>query len=196
MEDFTNASPAMTSVVMPMIDWPAPASLPDLSDHQRERHVIALVGKRGSGVFAEVSAEDVEFLRQWNWNATPKGYPIRTDRSRGRKQTIYMHRVIFERATGTKPPQVDHIDGNKLNCLRSNLRAATNQTNQANVPRQRNNTSGYKGVSWHVQHGKYQARICFNRNRIHLGFYDSPLAAHAAYCQAARRLFGEFSRVQ
>lgn len=55
--------------------------------------------------------------------------------------------------------QIDHIDGDKQNNNPSNLRLATNQDNQRNVKIQRNNTSGFKGVSYEKNRNKWKASI-------------------------------------
>ena len=60
--------------------------------------------------------------------------------------------------------------------------------------KERNNTSGYKGVSFHKDTGMYRARIMVRGVSIHLGAFRRPELAHAAYCEAAKKHFGEFAR--
>lgn len=89
-------------------------------------------------------------------------------------------------------PMIDHRDGNPANNCWNNLRRATYSENNANRALQRNNRSGFKGVS--LRGGKWRARIRKN-GRLHaLGAFATPEAAHAAYVAAAHRLFGEFAR--
>jgi hypothetical protein len=90
---------------------------------------------------------------------------------------------------------IDHRDGNRANNRWSNLRLATQSENSANRHRHINNTSGFKGVSL-CKWGKWRACIEKNGRKIHLGMYDTPQAAHAAYVAAARKLFGEFARTE
>lgn len=171
--------------------WPDSAELAVATDHQR---TIALVGQAANGRRAIVSPEDFEFLSQWKWNIIPKGYAIRTDRSTGSKRTVYMHIEVARRCGIAKDGlQVDHRNKNKLDNTRRNLRAATNQLNQANVALQRNNTSGFKGVHFHKLSKKFVARIGVGRTRIQLGKFDSAEEAHRAYCAAAAQCFGEFA---
>lgn len=159
--------------------------------------LIALSGKKANGLFAMVDDEVFDYLSQWKWNIIPKGYAIRTDRSSGRKRTVYMHREIANVLGIEKLGlQIDHIDGNKLNNTRSNLRPATNQLNQANVGLQKNNTTGFKGVTKRTK-GRaswYIARIGKDRKRHALGCFKDPAEAHAAYVSAANQMFGEFAR--
>lgn len=51
-----------------------------------------------------------------------------------------------------------------------------------------NNTSGYLGVSWHAGSKKWQAQIRFEKIKKFLGCFDTPLEAHLAYLNEAKRL--------
>jgi hypothetical protein len=89
--------------------------------------------------------------------------------------------------------KVDHLDGDGLNNQRSNLRLATQAQNLLNRGPQRNNCSGFKGVSWHKGAGKWTANISVNGSRRYLGVFDGVLDAAAAYNKAAVELHGEFA---
>lgn len=106
----------------------------------------------------------------------------------------YAHRLAFLYMTGEMPDQVDHIDGDRANNAWRNLRETDASRNAANAKLARNNKVGLKGVSWCQSANRYQASICCQKQQRHLGFFDSPEAAHAAYVVAANRLFGEFAR--
>lgn len=69
------------------------------------------------------------------------------------------HRLVFLYMHGYIPKQVDHIDGDRSNNRVSNLRSATNQTNQCNVGIKTNNTTGIKGVSWSYTRDAYLAEV-------------------------------------
>ena len=103
-----------------------------------------------------------------------------------------MHRAIMGEP---KELDVDHRDGDGLNNRRANLRVATVLENQFNARRRKDNASGFKGVSWHRAAGKWYAHISLNRKRFHLGTFDTPEAAHAAYAAASAAFHGEFGRV-
>lgn len=103
------------------------------------------------------------------------------------------HRLAWFYSFGVWPKRIDHRDQNKKNNRLSNLRDVTQSQNMANVGRRANNTSGFKGVAWHKQAKKYVARIKVNYRNIHLGLFDTPEAAHSAYCAKAKELFGEFA---
>jgi HNH endonuclease/AP2 domain len=91
-------------------------------------------------------------------------------------------------------PAIDHRDRDPSNNQWNNLRRATLSQNAANRPRPRNNTSGYKGACLCRESGKWRASIKRNGKMIHLGRFETPQAAHEAYCTAARKLFGKFAR--
>lgn len=88
---------------------------------------------------------------------------------------------------------LDHIDSNKSNNALDNLREATETLNKGNSPKQRNNTSGFKGVSFDKESGKFKASIRINRILKNLGRYTTAEEASQAYLLASRLHFGEFS---
>jgi hypothetical protein len=105
------------------------------------------------------------------------------------------HRVCWYLKTGKWPDHdIDHKDQDKANNRWKNLRRATDSQNQANRKTPKNNTSGYKGVSWHTHYGKYVASIEVRGKAIWLGSHDSKELAAAAYLVAAKKYFGKFAR--
>lgn len=105
------------------------------------------------------------------------------------------HRLAFVYMNGEWPAdQVDHVNCNRSDNRWVNLRAATNQQNGANRGANRNNKSGYKGVSWNCQRGKWAAKITLRGRQKHLGFFTDPAAAGVAYAVAAKAYFGEYGR--
>ncbi len=106
------------------------------------------------------------------------------------------HRLAWFYMTGEWPPdQIDHIDGDRDNNRLVNLRKATNAQNGANARLSKNNSSGFKGVSFDTSVGRWRASIRRNRQLHYLGFFNTPEEAHAAYASAAVQLFGEFARM-
>jgi hypothetical protein len=104
-----------------------------------------------------------------------------------------MHRAILRAGDGHN---VDHIDGDGLNNRRSNLRFATTAQNSANRGKQKNNTSGFKGVRWHKRDKRWRAVIGINGKTKQIGSFKTPEAAYDAYCAAARELHGVFARTR
>lgn len=105
------------------------------------------------------------------------------------------HRLVFLFMTGKWPiADVDHINMNKVDNRWCNLREATQSQNNANTRKRKNNTSGYKGASWHGS--GWRAQIHVSGKHICLGTFPSPEEAHAVYCEAARKHFGDFARAR
>jgi hypothetical protein len=93
-------------------------------------------------------------------------------------------------------PTIDHRDRDPANNRWSNLRRATRSNNNANRRRQRDNTSGFKGVQFDRKSGRWIARLGKNGRIFYLGRFATPQAAHEVYMAAARELFGEFARTE
>ncbi len=107
------------------------------------------------------------------------------------------HRIAYLFMVGEFPKlQIDHVDCDKSNNKWDNLRQASRSQNMANRIRFASNTSGYKGVSWCRRESKWMASIRLNKKNTHLGRFDSPEAAHAAYVAAAHQKFGQFARAE
>lgn len=106
------------------------------------------------------------------------------------------HRVIWAMVKGRWPKiDIDHEDRDHANNRWLNLREANKTQNRANSKLLNTNTSGLKGVTWVKSRRKWQAQISVKRKHIHLGRFDTPEAAHAAYAAAAKKHFGEFARM-
>lgn len=90
--------------------------------------------------------------------------------------------------------EVDHRDLNKSNNRWKNLRMATPSENHFNVGMPSHNTSGFKGVYWDKANEKWRAKIVINGKFYSLGRYHLAKDAYMAYCEAAKKLHGEFVR--
>jgi len=142
------------------------------------------------GKIAIVDDCDYEWLSQWKWHYNSgRGYAARNS-SRPNQKTLWMHHVILEHA-GIDFIHIDHIDRDKLNNRRKNLRPATLSQNQWNQKKYRNNTSGFKGV--YKNRNKWCAQIRVNGKRIHIGYFVDLKEAALAYNEAAKKYHGEFS---
>lgn len=163
------------------------------------------------GQVAIVDDEDFAWLTRWNWSAIRPGrsatwYAVRreydraiylTTRNHGAARTVHMHRAIAEHAgiieTGSQF-EIDHRDGNGLHNWRSNFRASTRLQNGANMRKRPGTSSRFKGVSFFRRDANWQAYIAPQRQRMHLGYFNSEVDAAMAYDRAALFFFGEFAR--
>lgn len=144
----------------------------------------------GRGV-AIVDDEDFPRLFGYMWYLSTSGYANAFKGTRKINERIAMHRLIVQAVPGE---YVDHINGNKLDNRKANLRKCDQSGNLANTSMPRTNTTGFKGVSWDKARGKFVAQIKVRGKHIHLGRFADKTAAARAYDRAARQWFGDFAR--
>jgi hypothetical protein len=109
---------------------------------------------------------------------------------------LLAHRLAWLYVHGRWPAaQIDHINGNRDDNRITNLREAIPSQNSHNSKLPVTNTSGFKGVSWHVRHRKWIASIRLESKLRYLGSFDNVEDAARAYAEASKKLHGEFARV-
>lgn len=145
--------------------------------------------KAGIKHYALVDDEDYDFLSQFNWYLTSFGYAAK--RCPYSCKIEKMHR--FMAGLSDRNIQVDHIDCNKLNNQKSNLRPASNSQNQRNTVSR--GASMYKGVSWCNTYKKWRAAIKSFGVSFHIGMFVVEIEAAKAYDAAAIIHHGEFARL-
>lgn len=159
---------------------------------------LSKTGKHAGKYVAIVDDEDGD-LADFDW-VFNNGYATRQTKGSAKDRGfIQMHRLIMEQILGhslARGSQVDHVNLNRLDNRRENLRLSNKSQNAANTTLRKSNKSGYKGVNWSKPNKKWQAAICHQYHRYHLGFFDTPEEAHAAYCEKAKELHGEFARFE
>ena len=150
------------------------------------------------GLNAIVDDEDFERVNAVKWGVTKKGefghiYVRRRIKENGRTINYLMHRFILNMSDKL---HVDHINGNGLDNRRENLRTCNESQNQCNRPKQKNNTTGFKGVS--VISGrckkKFRAQIHTNKETIYLGSFLTAVEAAKAYDSSAIKIHGNFAK--
>lgn len=148
---------------------------------------IALSGKLGKGKFALVDDEDYRLLAAVPWLMHRQGY---ARRSNVKYLDGLMHRYVIGAKSGDF---VDHLNGDKLDNRRSNLRIASRSQNGANRPPLSSNKSGYKGVSWNRRWNRWHAQIRLGGRSRSIGNFLDPIDAARAYDGAAFDQWGEFA---
>lgn len=107
----------------------------------------------------------------------------------------YAHRIAWAICNGEWPPKdVDHINENKSDNRICNLRSASRSENMLNRSKNKNNTSGMKGVSFCKCTGKWRAQLIANGKRVNIGRFQSKEQAMNAYLEKARELVGDFAK--
>lgn len=105
------------------------------------------------------------------------------------------HRLAWFYMTQTWPPKlVDHKNLDATDNRWENLRLATKSQNAGNIPKHKDNTSGYKGVYLDKKSKNYCASIYVRGKKFCLGSRKTAAEASELYKKAALEHFGEFAR--
>ncbi len=148
----------------------------------------------GSPSFSLLDKEDYMKAEKYKWYLSATGYAIRQFWKNSKPRTVYLHKFIFDNPDTV----IDHINGNRLDNRRINLRFCTQSQNLMNrIKRKRLSSSKYKGVYFRKDTGKFVARIkqIGTKKHINLGCFVNELDAAKAYNAAAIEYFGEFAKL-
>ena len=147
------------------------------------------------GKVAIIDEADDKRVLAYSWCAmvTKKGkwYAKRKIIIDGKHTSQLLHRFILDAPAGV---DVDHRNGDGLDCRRDNLRKASPSQNAANRST-KEHTSRYKGVSWDKRAARWRADLRYGYRSITLGRFESEEDAARAYDRAARRYHGVFARL-
>lgn len=139
-----------------------------------------------------VDNADYDLLSKYKWNYH-QGYPSRNKRvSVNKRITWRIYNELLGKQIGM---DIDHINGNTLDNRRCNLRICRHAQNSYNQILPKNNTSGYKGVTWYKRYNKWLAQTLVDGKRKNLGYFNNKLDAAKAYNEAAIKYFGKFARI-
>ena len=132
---------------------------------------------------ALIDLEDVDIIKEYKWNLRNNDGYI------SNKKVGLLHRLIMN---PDNDMVVDHINHNKLDNRKSNLRICTQQQNTMNTSLSKNNTSGIAGICWDKLRSKWKSYININSKRINLGYFNTKKEAIEARKQAELEYFGEY----
>jgi len=142
------------------------------------------------GRYFKIDTADLPLVKSRQWCMEKEGYA----KSRTNGEYVTLHRLLMGVASCGCQIRVDHISGDPMDNRRSNLRICSAVDNARNSKLRNNNKSGYKGVSFAPQRGKYCAYISDNCKTKNLGYYNTAQEAAAAYDEAASFIYGEYAR--
>ena len=141
------------------------------------------IGKNGL-VFI-VDSDIAQNIRHRSW-CNKSGYLV----SRVNDELVKLHDYVMSTIVEEKPSgcYVDHINQDKRDNRRRNLRFVTPTENSKNMPLRKDNTSGYVGVAKAKDGKRYRAYICVDGKQVSLGQYATAEEAHEARMEAEERL--------
>jgi hypothetical protein len=128
----------------------------------------------------------------FNWTISPQGYAIAHNYKIKPRRTMSFHREIMKCSSNDV---IDHINGNRLDNRKENLRVCTQSQNLQNATKRSGTSSTYKGVHFVFAKNKWQARINLAFGAVHLGYFSVEEDAAKAYNLAAIKHFGNFARL-
>lgn len=148
---------------------------------------IPLTGKLGTGKYALVDREDYDKLSQYKWNLHSTGYVMRGEHigvvdGKKKVKLTKLHREVM--GFPKQGLDTDHINRDKLDNRKSNLRLVTHRENVINSSKYSTNRSGVRGV--YKKGSKWAAQIRVNTKAIYLGTYTTVENAAKAYKSAAK----------
>ena len=149
-----------------------------------------------SGDKFKIDKSDYDTVKNYCWHmAKHRGYFTANSRD-GTNRSLFLHRLIL--GISDCDMFVDHINWDKSDNRKSNLRVATKSENNTNIKKKSNNTTGYTGVTLNKHTNHYIARISKNGKRISLGtfekFEDAVRARHEAEIVIHGKWSGELNR--
>lgn len=155
---------------------------------------IPLTGKYGQGKYALVSEEDYEELAQYKWRVGTHGYAMRAkwNPEKGNNDCVLMHREIAKPSKGL---MVDHVDMDKLNNTRGNLRVVNKSQNTTNALSRKGSSSMYKGVTYNKRSGKWAVELTKDYVKHYVGLFSDEVEAARACDTKAVELFGDYARL-
>lgn len=158
-----------------------------LNDYDVENNIVT-VYLRPNNVPMICDLDDWENLKKYTWSLSNSGYAYSKIVVAGHDMTIQFHNMILPLQDDDRV--VDHINTNKLDNRRNNLRYCSRQQNNINKSTlNRNNTSGFRGVNYSKSMKKWQAQIMINRRKIIIGYYDKKEDAYQARLEAEKKYF-------
>lgn len=151
---------------------------------------IEVTTQKGDVYF--IDAADADTAKRHCWSKHTNGYARAVVRVGTKLKTVYLHRLLCQ--TSQDQPHIDHINGDISDCRRANLRKCSHSQNLQNQKIRADNSTGYKGVGFHRQSGRYRARVTVGGKKIYIGLFENAEQANIAAAKMRELLHKEFVR--
>lgn len=133
--------------------------------------------RTATGAEFQIDDDQEDILAMGGWT-THDGYIYRYVYQEGGRTRLWLHHAVL----GTSPERgwhIDHVNGDRADNRRENLRRITPSQNAQNRPPRKSN-GRHRGVSWNGDKGKWAARGTINYKTYHVGYFDTEEAAAEA----------------
>ena len=155
----------------------------EIIEHENYAEIVLYNKKQEEVSRALIDLEDIDKVKDLKWYMDSRGYAFNG------KKRVLLHRLVMDCPNDMI---VDHINHNRLDNRKENLRICNSSQNNMNRNKTNRNTSGYTGVCYKPKINKWQSYITINKKSIHLGYYNTPEEANEIRKQAEIDYFGEY----
>lgn len=171
--------------------------LREVGKQNRKLNKYDLSGEYGVGYTSNTNEpfyfdlEDFDKIKGYTWfkdHSKSDGGQYIVSSLWNERKYLYLHKFVMN-----TDHKIDHIDRNKFNCRKSNLRFCTDQENSMNMSLRSNNTSGISGVSWRKDKKKWRAYITINGKQKTLGHFLNKEEAIKTRLEAEAKYYKEFA---
>lgn len=130
----------------------------------------------------KVDKDDEHLLDRYSIWVCKYGYVICDKNIKGTRSRSKLHQLIIGKKDGL---DIDHINGDKLDNRKANLRHVSRSVNRVNTPKRKNSGNPYKGIQ-KLPYGRWRAK---GPNGIHWGSFGTPEEAHEQWRRKTEELF-------
>lgn len=146
------------------------------------------IGYTNKGDSFIIDLDDYDKVKNYNWYIHTSDYVVSSS-----ERKISIHRLIMGAYDNDSKLMIDHINHDKSDNRKCNLRFVTNSQNQMNKDVGTNNSSGFRGISWHKNKNGWISQIQINGKLKYLGLFRDIKDAIAARVEAEKKYFSDFN---